>query len=141
MTPAALRQLTRLAEARKARDLARLEGLLIRERQLAAEISALSGTLARDLATGIALPPAQQALRQAWVEQRIRAAERQRTALAAGIVAARAEAVQSLGKHRALEHLVERGDRIALQHDLARAEREAPPAAARTDQSDFGYSP
>jgi hypothetical protein len=141
MTPAALRQLTRLAEARKARDLARLEGLLIRERQLAAEISALSGTLARDLATGIALPPAQQALRLAWVAQRIRAAERQRTALAAGFVAARAEAVQSLGKHRALEHLVERGDRIAFQHDLARAEREAQPAAARTDQSDFGYSP
>ena len=121
MTPEALRRLTGLAEARKARDLARLDGLLTRDRQLAGR--ARRPGRRRSPATSPAappLPPAQQALRQAWVDQRIRAAARQRAALAAGIAAARAAAVQSLGKHRALEHLVERGDRDARQR--------APPA-------------
>ena len=133
MSPAALRALTGLAEARQARDLARLDGLLTRQRRLDGEIADLSAALSRDLAAGLDLPPAQQALRQAWVDARLRAARQQRAALAASIAAARAEAVQSLGKHRALETLVERGDRIALQQRLARAEREAPPPRARPD--------
>jgi hypothetical protein len=128
VTPTALRQLMQLAEARKARDLARLDRLLVEDRRLAAEVAELAGTAARDLAEDVALPLAQQGLRLAWADQRIRAAERRRAELAAGIGAARAEAAQSLGKHRALEHLVERAERAALQVRAARAEREAPPA-------------
>ena len=50
MTPAALRRLLALAEARKARDLARLDGLLAEDRRLAAEIAEARRTAARDLA-------------------------------------------------------------------------------------------
>jgi hypothetical protein len=129
VTPAALRRLAGLAEARRARDLARLDRLLTRDRELAAEIASLRTTLEGDATAGIPLPPTQQALRQAWVDQRIGAAERQRTALVPAIAAGRAEAVQSLGKHRALENLVDCGEKDARQQRLARAEREAPPAA------------
>ena len=66
----------RLAEARKARDLARLERLLSRgPRAWPRRSPGSPGRLTRDLADGVALPPAQQALRQAWADQRIRAAE------------------------------------------------------------------
>ena len=91
------------------------------------------GTAARDLATGIALPLPQQALRQAWADQRIRAAHRRRAELVPAIRAARAEALQSLGKHRALENLVERADRTAARLAAARTEREAPAPEARHD--------
>ncbi len=133
MTPALLRRLTELAEARRARDLARLDGLLTQDRQLAAEIAALSATLTRDLQDGAALPLARQAVRQAWVDQRLRAARRQQAALATSISAARAVAVQSLGKHRALDELLDRGERAVRQQFIARIEREAPPPEARTD--------
>ena len=133
MTPAKLRELAGLVEARKARDLARLDALLAEDRRLAAEIAGLMGTAARDLATGIALPLPQQALRQAWADQRIRAAHRRRAELIPAIRAARAEALQSLGKHRALENLVERADRTAARLAAARTEREAPAPEARYD--------
>jgi hypothetical protein len=134
MTPTALRALTGLAEARRARDLARLDNLLARNRALDAEIAALAAALQHYRAAGFPLPPPQQGLRQAWVDQRLRAARRQRAALAAGIAAARAEAAQSLGKHQAFENLVERSDRAVRQQRHARAERETPPpAAARPD--------
>ena len=133
MSPAELRRLAGLVEARKARDLARLERLMSEDRRLAAEIAGLARTPERDLADG-GLPPAQQALRQAWADQHIRAARRRRAELAAGIRAARAEAVRSLGKHTALEHLVERADRAALRSRTARAERETPaPRASGPD--------
>ena len=70
-------------------------------------------------------------MREIWAESRIRAARRRRGELAARIRAARAEAVQSLGRHRALEHLVEGADRSEERRKLARAERETPPAAGR----------
>ena len=63
--------------------------------------------------------------------RRMRAARRRRGELAARIRAARAEAVQSLGKHEALEALVERADRAAAQLRIARAEREAPAPAGQ----------
>jgi hypothetical protein len=132
VTPAGLRALAGLVEARKARDLARLEGLVAEDRRLEAEIAELAATGSRDLAEGAALPLARQGLREIWAEQRIRAARRRRAELAARIRAARAEAVQSLGRHRALEHLVEGADRSEAQRRLARAEREAPPAVGRT---------
>ena len=74
MTPAALRDLASLVEARKARDLARLEGLIAEDRRLAAEIAGLAATASLDLASGERLPLMQQAVRQAWADQRIRAA-------------------------------------------------------------------
>ncbi len=127
MTPASLRQLAGLLEARKTRDLARLEALIAEDRRLEAEIANLTGTAARDLETGIALPLAQQAIRQAWADQRIRAARRRRAEIAAGIRDARAAAARSLGKHESLESLVARAERAAAQATEARAEREAPP--------------
>ena len=45
-----LRALLGLAEARKARDLAALEGLVAEDRRLAAELAALAGLHARDMA-------------------------------------------------------------------------------------------
>jgi hypothetical protein len=129
VSPAELRRLAALAEARQARDLARLERLMSEDRRLAAEIAGLARTAARDFADG-GLPPAHQALRQAWADQHIRAARRRRAELAPEVRAARAEAVRSLGKHTALEHLVERADRAALQSRTARQEREAPAPSA-----------
>jgi hypothetical protein len=126
VTPAALRELMRLMDARKARDLARLDRLLTEDRRLAEEIAALAATGTRDLAEG-PLPLAEQGRRLAWAAARGRAAARRREALAAEIRAARAEAVQSLGKQKALEHLTDRADRDVLERRAARAEREAPP--------------
>jgi hypothetical protein len=116
----------RLMDARKARDLARLDRLLTEDRRLAEEIAALAATGTRDLAEG-PLPLAEQGRRLAWAAARGRAAARRREALAAEIRAARAEAVQSLGKQKALEHLTDRADRDVLERRAARAEREAPP--------------
>lgn len=133
MTPGALRRLAGLLDARKARDLARLEALVAEDRRLAAEVAALAATPARDLATGIAVPLVQQARRQAWADQRIRAARRRRAELAGLIRDARAAAVRSLGKHESLESLVARADRTAAQLLAARAEREAPPLPRQPD--------
>jgi hypothetical protein len=130
MTPAALRQLAGLADVRKVRELARLDALLTEDRRLAAEIAELAATGVRDLASDAALPLGRQALRLAWAEQRIALARWQRTALAAEIAAARRLAAVSLGKHQALERLTEASDRASAQVRAARAEREAPPAAA-----------
>jgi hypothetical protein len=127
VTPAKLRELVRLAEARRARDLSRLDRLLAEERRLAAEIADLAGIAARDMAADAALPLAQQGLRLAWADARIAAARRRRTEVAAAVREARAAAAQSLGKHHALEHLTERAERAASQLRAARAEREAPP--------------
>jgi hypothetical protein len=132
VTPAALRALAGLVEARRARDLARLEGLVAEDRRLEAEIAELAAVGCRDVAEAEALPLARQGLREIWAEQRIRAARRRRAELAARIRAARADAVQSLGRHRALEHLVEGAERSEAQRRLARAEREAPPGLGRT---------
>lgn len=132
MTPAALRDLQRLMAARKARDLARLDRLLAEDRALAEEIGRLAATGSRDLADG-PLPLAEQGRRLAWAAACIRAAERRRRQLAPEIRAARAEAVQSLGRHEALGNLAGRADREVRQDRAARAEREAPPPLARRD--------
>jgi hypothetical protein len=126
VTPAALGRLAGLVEARKARDLARLEGLVAENGRLEAEIAALAATGTRDLGAAEALPLAQQGLRARWAEARIRAARARRAELAAAIRAARAEAVQSLGKHRALEELVDRAEREVPPARAARGERGRP---------------
>jgi hypothetical protein len=130
LTPAALRGLTTLVEARKARDLAALDRLLAEGRRLEAEIAELRRIAAGDAEAGVALPPERHAVRLVWADQRIRAARQRQAALAETIRAARAVAAQSLGKHRSLETLAERADRAVAQAREARAEREAPPAGA-----------
>ena len=137
MTPRDLRRLMALADVRKARDLARLEALLAEDRRLAAEVAELAQTGARDLAEGIEMPLRQQALRLAWAEQRIAVARQRRAALIPEIARARTAAAQSLGKHRALENLVENADRAVIRVRSDRAEREAPPATEQRDPA-FG---
>lgn len=128
---ARLRALAGLVEARKARDLAALDALMAEDRRLAAEMAELARTPSRDAeAGGGALPLDRQAARLAWVERRMRALGAARVALRAPIAAARAAAVQSLGKHEALDHLVARETRAAAQRRESRAEREAPPPKA-----------
>jgi hypothetical protein len=133
MTPQALARLLQLTSAKKQRELALLDQLLAEERALEAEIDELAATAARDLEAGEALPLAQQAVRLAWADQRMRVARQRQAALAPAIRAARAAAAQSLGKHEALEHLAGRADRTARQQRDARAEREAPPAEPQRD--------
>lgn len=134
MTPAALRQLGGLMEARKARDLARLERLAAEDRALAEEIAALARVVAEDVASGLHLPPDRQAARLTWVDQRTRLAERRRAVLAPLIATARAAAVQSLGREMALDHLAAAADRDEARFRAARSEREAPPLAPRAPE-------
>lgn len=132
MTPAMLRQLLQVVEARKTRDLAALEALTAADRACEAEIAELAQTHARDWAEGAAAltPFAQQALRLAWADARMAEARRRRAALAPQIEEARQAAIQSLGKHSALEAMIEETEREAAHLRAARAERDAPPAAA-----------
>ncbi|MFO1210858.1 MAG: hypothetical protein U1E40_16840 [Amaricoccus sp.] len=129
MTPVTLRRLAGLVDARKNRDLARLEALFAEDRRLQAELGDLTATLARELGEEADMPPGRQGLRYIWVEQRSRAIRRRRAELTAAIRVARAAAVQSLGKHRALEDLVDRAEDAEAQARAARAERESPPPA------------
>jgi hypothetical protein len=131
VTPAALGQLLALVEARKLRDLAALDRLAAEDRRLAAEIAGLAAAAARDAAAAVALPLERQGARLVWADRQIRAARARRATLAIEMRAARAAAVQSLGKHRALGELEARARRAALQVREARAEREAPPVVGR----------
>lgn len=124
MTPAALRELGALMAARKARDLARLERLVAEDRGLAAELAALASAPAADVESGEALPPDRQAVRLAWIDQRTARLGRRRGILAAEIARARAAAIQSLGRERALDRLAESVGRA----EATREEREAPTA-------------
>lgn len=131
MNPAALRGLGALMEARKARDLARLEGLVAEDRALEARIAELSAMAAVDAASGEALPPDRQAARLAWIDQSRAIAARRRAALAPEIARARAAAVQSLGRERALDRLAMDAERQEATLRSGREEREAaPPHAA-----------
>ena len=134
MTPARLRELLALAETRKARDLARLEALLAADRALAEEARGLAGTHARDMAEGAgAAPLALLGRRLIWADARIASVRAARARLAAETAAVRAAATVSLGKHRALERLLEGTDRAARAAREARAERDAPPRPGRGD--------
>ena len=132
VTPAALRRLAALAEARRARDLARLDGLLAEDRRLVAEIAALAGTAARDLAEGVALPLAQQGLRQAWADQRdaggAAAAGRARARGSGRRGPRRCRASASTGRWRSWWRA---RTGAAAQLRIARAEREAPAPAGK----------
>ncbi len=130
MTPARLRDLLALAEARKARDLARLEALIAADRTLAHQALDLAGTHARDMAEGAGSTPlALLGHRLIWADGRLTALRAARARLGTEIADVRAAATISLGKHRALEHLLERALRTTRAQHEARAERDAPPAA------------
>jgi hypothetical protein len=107
---AALRDLAALAQARRARDLARLEALIAEARGLEDEIAALADTEARDMAEG-QVPFAVMGMRLAWAEAAIAAKRRRIAALAVEIAGVRAEARVSLGKHEALAALLAKADR------------------------------
>jgi hypothetical protein len=126
MTPTELSRLLALVEVRRDRDLARLDAATAEDRMLAADIERLAATGERDMAEG-GLPLAQQAARLAWADQRIEVARARRTALARELATLRAAAAQSLGKHRALEHVLERTARDEAKARDARDERNAPP--------------
>lgn len=134
MTPAALRGLGTLMAARKARDLARLERLVVEDRELQSELAALAALPAADAASGAPLPPDRHAARLAWIEHRRTQAQRRRAALAPEIDRARAAAVESLGRERALDRMAETAARIELARQAARDEREAPAAIPRNDR-------
>lgn len=127
MTPAALRELGALMEARKARDLARLERLLAEDRALAAELAVLASAVSADAASGEALPLGRQAVRLAWIDQRTAMLRHRRATLAVEIASARATAVQSLGRERALDRLAESASRAEASRRAARQERETLP--------------
>lgn len=113
MKPTAFRELVSLLDARKRRDLARLDRLLTEDRRMANEISELASTGTRDIASDPRHPFALQAARQAWADQRMSEARIRRAELAVAIRLARSEAVLSVGKQRALEELAIRS--MALQ--------------------------
>lgn len=128
MSAPRLRALLALAEARKVRDLAALEALVAEDRRLAAERADLAGLHARDLAEADA-PLAALAARLRWAEARAAAIETARAALAPRIAAARALAVEALGKREALDALAARAEAEARALREARAEAERPPRA------------
>lgn len=127
-----LRQLLQVAEARKSRDLALLDALNARARACEAEAREAARLRTADMAdaANADLPLAFQGLRITYADQRIADAERRRKALEPEIEAARAIAAESLGKHAALERILEEAERDRAQLRAARAERDAPPATA-----------
>lgn len=132
MTPDKLRQLGRLAEARKLRDLALLEAAIAEDRALRQRILDLASTPHRDLAEGlVSVPIAQQELRQVWARRQIAICAARRASLAGQISTLRRSAARSLGKHEAIGRLVTGAEAEAARARAARAEREAPPQPAQ----------
>lgn len=139
MTPARLAELLALSEARKARALAALEAAAEADRRLVAELAELAATYARDMAGGVdaaALPALGRRL--VWADRRAAAVRAERTALAPRLAALRAEAAQAVGKHRALERLLDDARAEARRAADARAERDAPPRDRDGDEGGDG---
>jgi hypothetical protein len=133
MKAADLAALAALAEARRTRDLARLEALIAEARGLEAEIVELAATERRDAAAG-PTDFAQMGRRHAWAEAQIAARQRRIAGIAAEIAAVRKAARVSLGKHEVLKALVAQAeaDERALR---SRSEEIAAAAAGRPRQS------
>jgi hypothetical protein len=128
LTPARLAELLTLAEARRDLALARLEAQAAADRALAAEAADLAATYACDMADGAAdAPLAALALRLAWAERRAAAVAAERARLAPALAAARAEAATAVGRHRALEVLLDRARAASRRAADVRAERAASP--------------
>ncbi len=126
MTPAQLRQLLALAEVRKARDLARLDALARRSAALDADIAAARAAHLEDHAgAGFdATPPGLQGRRLAWADHRVTEAREGHAALRPDLQNARADATVSLGKHRAIEHLLVKAERDAAARRQTRLDRD-----------------
>lgn len=124
-----LRQLLEVAEARKSRDLARLDALNAQARGCEAEAQEAARLGSADMAeAAIAeVPLAFQGLRMAYAEHLISAAEQRLKALQPEIEAARATAAESFGKHAALARMIEDAERERAHLRATRAERDAPP--------------
>lgn len=136
MRAAELEALRRLAEARKAADLAALERLLGERRDCEAEIAAVTVARKVEMAEPLgAAPPELLAARLRWGEGRIAELGRRIGVLDALIKAARAAAAQSLGKDEALGELSDRAKREMARTRATRAERDAPPPEER--RADF----
>ncbi len=101
-----LRKLVALAEARRARDLTRLDALTAERRRLEAEIVELARIEARDAAEGV-MPFAMLARRTVWAAAEIARRESRTAAITSEIEVARTAARTSLGKHEALIRLTE----------------------------------
>ena len=134
MTPAALRQLMTLVEARKARDLAALDRLLAEDRRLAAEVAELRRTAARDAEAGDALPPERQALRLVWADQRIRAARLRQAALAETIRPRAPPPPRASASTGASRRWSSAPTAPSAHARDARAEREAPPPTGASER-------
>ena len=135
MTPDRLEALRRLAEARKAADLAALEKLLGMRRDRLAEIEALRATQAREGAAPLgATPPEALAARLRWADARTAELRGELDALEPRIRLAREAAAVSLGKDRALGELRDGAAREAARLRIARQERDAPPPGERRDE-------
>ncbi len=128
--PASLAPLVALAEARRKRDLSRIEALAVEARRLEDEIEALNTTQSRDAEEGT-MPLAMVARRIAWVENAIAAHQRRIAAIAEEIAAARKAAQASVGRHEALAVLHARAERDARRDRDRAEERAAPPPARR----------
>ncbi|PZQ52370.1 MAG: hypothetical protein DI556_01555 [Rhodovulum sulfidophilum] len=134
MTPAALEALRRLAEARKAADLAALERLRAARRDCAAGVAAVLSTRAAELAAPLDSALAEAlAARLRWADQRLAALRGELRALDQRIAEARAAAAVSLGKDRALGALGDAAARERARLRAARLERDAPPPGERRD--------
>ncbi|MEM8569733.1 MAG: hypothetical protein AAGG56_02390 [Pseudomonadota bacterium] len=131
MRPDQLVQLTALAEARKARDLAELEAIVAEDRKLADAIEAYTKAPSQDLADSAEIPFNQMARRLEWADQNIALARQKRAELASRIEELRKRAAVSLGKHEALTQLTKRSLRQREEQSAARTEREAPPRLGR----------
>jgi hypothetical protein len=132
VTPAALRQLAALAEARKAQALARLDAALAEDRRLEAEALELALTPSEDLAEPCpAMPLPRHGVRLAWADRKAGLIRARRAALAGEITRLRALAATTLGRHAALKHLGERAETLEDRLRDGRAEREAPPWPGR----------
>lgn len=138
MTSAQIRDLIRVVEARKTRDLARLDGLMVQVRACEAEIEAAMRMHAHDAAEEALddVPFAFHGLRITLADQRIAQAERLRAALEPDIAAARAQAVESVGRHSALERILEDVERDRKRTRIARTERDAPAPLAPPQEHD-----
>jgi hypothetical protein len=128
--PAALARLVALAEARRRRDLARIEALAVEARRIEDEIADLGTTQRRDAEAG-AMPLAMVARRIAWAEAAIAGHQRRVAAIAHELAAARTAAQASVGRHEALAALLARAAREARRDRERAAERAAPPPARR----------
>jgi hypothetical protein len=124
MTPAALRQLAGLAEARRQRDLAAVERLTAEMRRLDAEIAEIAGTLTRDMAADAPVPMMNHGRRMAWSEHETALRRAAQARLAPQRAAARTVARVSLGKHEALMKLVETAEAGARRDRERRAEQD-----------------